>query len=89
MRERRSIRHFSSEPVPPELVDNALRTAASAPSGANQQPWTFVVVSDADTKERIRIAAEREEGLLYHGRASNEYLGARNSTRSPSMSRRR
>jgi nitroreductase len=76
MRERRSIRHFSTEPVPRDLVDNAIRTAASAPSGANQQPWTFVVVSDPETKERIRSAAEREEGLLYHGRASDEYLGA-------------
>jgi nitroreductase len=76
MRGRRSIRHFSTEPVPRELIDNALRTAASGPSGANQQPWTFVVVSDRDTKERIRVAAEREEGLLYHERASDEYLGA-------------
>lgn len=76
MQQRRSIRHFSTEPVPRELIDNALRTAASAPSGANQQPWTFVVVSDAETKERIRIAAEHEETLLYHGRASDEYLGA-------------
>jgi nitroreductase len=76
MRRRRSVRHFSDEPVPWELVENALRTAGTAPSGANQQPWTFVVVSDAELKARIREGAEREERLLYEERASAEYLGA-------------
>jgi len=76
MRTRRSVRHFSSEPVPRELVENALLVAGSAPSGANQQPWTFVVVSDQETKERIRAAAEREEELLYRERAGAEYLDA-------------
>jgi nitroreductase len=76
MRTRRSVRHFSSEPVPWELVENALLTAASAPSGANQQPWTFVVVSDQATKQRLREAAEHEERLLYEKRASEEYLHA-------------
>ena len=73
---RRSIRRFSSEPVPWELIENALRTAGTAPSGANQQPWSFVVVSDADVKPRIRAAAEREERLLYEKRASEQYLHA-------------
>jgi nitroreductase len=76
MRSRRSVRHFSPEPVEWELVENALRTARSAPSGANQQPWTFVVVSDPALKARIREGAEREERLLYERRASQEYLDA-------------
>lgn len=76
MRTRRSIRSFSPEPVPRELIENALRVAGSAPSGANQQPWTFVVVTDDETKRRIRDAAEHEERLLYEQRASAEYLRA-------------
>src|SRR5919112_3316540 len=73
---RRSVRHFSSETVPPELLENALRSAGTAPSGANQQPWSFVVVSDKSVKERIREGAEHEERLLYEKRASEEYLDA-------------
>jgi nitroreductase len=73
---RRSIRDFSPEPVPIELVEDALRVAGSAPSGANQQPWTFVVITDPKVKARIREAAEHEERLLYAERASNEYLAA-------------
>lgn len=76
MQRRRSVRQFSSEPVPRRLIENAIRTAASAPSGANQQPWQFVVVSDPTVKTRIRAAAEREEELLYRERASPEYLDA-------------
>src|SRR4051794_41981722 len=76
MLRRRSVRHFSSQPVPWELVENALRTAGPAPSGANQQPWTFVVVADPEVKERIREGAEHEERLLYDKRASPEDLGA-------------
>jgi iodotyrosine deiodinase len=76
MRMRRSVRHFSAEPVAYELIENAIRTAGSAPSGANQQPWTFVVVSDPVVKEQIREAAEHEEELLYRERASDEYLEA-------------
>jgi len=76
MSTRRSVRHFSDEPVPPELIENALRTAATAPSGANQQPWTFVVVTDPDVKTKVREAAEHEERLLYEKRASEEYLEA-------------
>ena len=70
------MREFSTEPVDRELIENAIRTAASAPSGANQQPWTFVVVSDPDTKRQLREAAEHEERLLYEERASDEYLSA-------------
>jgi iodotyrosine deiodinase len=76
MSTRRSVRHFSSEPVAPELIENAIRTAGLAPSGANQQPWTFVVVSDPELKQKLREAAEREEKLLYEERASDEYLRA-------------
>jgi len=76
MQTRRSIRHFSPQPVEPDLIENAIRTAGSAPSGANQQPWTFVVVTSEQTKRALREAAEREEKLLYRERASDEYLEA-------------
>jgi iodotyrosine deiodinase len=76
IRERRSVRHFSPEMPPRELIENALRAAGSAPSGANQQPWTFVVVSDPEVKAQMRAGAEREEELLYTRRASEEYLHA-------------
>ena len=76
MQQRRSIRQFAGDPVPDELIENALSVAGSAPSGANQQPWTFVVVSDPAVKERIREAAEHEEELLYRERAGDEYLEA-------------
>jgi iodotyrosine deiodinase len=76
MRARRSVRRFSAEPVPRRLIEDALRVASGAPSGANQQPWSFVVVSDPTVKARIRFAAEREEERLYHERASREYLDA-------------
>ena len=74
--ERRSVRQFSAEPVPHELIENAIRAAGTAPSGANRQPWTFVVVSDPELKARIRTAAEHEEDLLYTQRARDEYLEA-------------
>ncbi len=64
---RRSVRDFSAEPVPRELIDIAVATANTAPSGAHQQPWTFVAVSDPDTKHRIRLAAEEEERENYEG----------------------
>ena len=66
---RRSVRQFSDEPVPREVIEDCIRAAATAPSGANQQPWHFVVVSDPALKRRIRQAAEREERQLYapHG----------------------
>ena len=76
MARRRTIRHFSTRPVPRELIDNAIRAAAAAPSGANQQPWTFVVVTDPPTKRRIRAAAEQEEREGYAHRMSAEWLAA-------------
>jgi nitroreductase len=76
MRRRRSIREFSTQPVPVELIENAIATAGTAPSGANQQPWTFVAVSDPALKAQMRAAAEHEEKLLYEKRATQEYLDA-------------
>ena len=76
MLKRRSVRHFSPEPVPFELIANAIRVAGSAPSGANQQPWTFVVISDPALKRRIRGAAEAEEKESYERRMSPEWLAA-------------
>ncbi len=76
MRERRTVRDFSPEPVPVELIENAIAAAGTAPSGAHQQPWTFVVVSDPDVKRRIRTAAEDEERRSYEGRMPDEWLEA-------------
>jgi iodotyrosine deiodinase len=73
---RRSVREFSREPVPFELVANAIATAGTAPSGANQQPWTFVVVSDSAVKHEIRLAAEAEEREAYEHRMTEEWLRA-------------
>jgi len=71
---RRSVRHFRAEPIPlPALVD-CIAAAASAPSGANKQPWTFVLVTDPALKRRIREAAEAEEQAFYAGRASQRWL---------------
>ena len=73
---RRSVRSFSDRLVDREIIENCLLTAGSAPSGANQQPWKFVVVSDQDIKRRIRRAAEEEEQRFYSGGASEEWLSA-------------
>lgn len=73
---RRSVRDFSDRPVPRAVVERAIATASTAPSGAHMQPWTFVAVSDADTKRRIREAAEAEERASYGGRMSDEWLEA-------------
>ena len=73
---RRSVRSFSPEPVPFELIENAIRCASLAPSGANQQPWRFVVVRDAVIKRRIREAAESEERESYEHRMPAEWLEA-------------
>ena len=67
MDRRRSVRHFSDEPVPRRVIENAIAAASTAPSGANLQPWTFVLVGDPETKRRIRVAAEREEYENYEG----------------------
>jgi iodotyrosine deiodinase len=76
MRGRRSVRAFAPDPVARELIEDAIRVAAAAPSGANQQPWTFVAVSDAAVKAALREGAEREERLLYRERATPEFLEA-------------
>jgi iodotyrosine deiodinase len=73
---RRSIRRFSTEPVPVEVVENAIRAAGTAPSGAHQQPWTFVLVSDPEVKQRLREGAEAEEREFYERRATPEWLEA-------------
>ena len=73
---RRTIREFSSKPIPKEIVENCLRAAGTAPSGANRQPWHFSVVSDSKTKKKIREAAEKEEKKFYSGRAPEEWLEA-------------
>jgi nitroreductase len=76
LRRRRTVRDFSNRPVPREIIENCLLTAGTAPSGANQQPWHFVVVSDPAIKKQIRAAAEEEERAFYHERASEEWLAA-------------
>jgi iodotyrosine deiodinase len=76
MNRRRTTRHFSTEAVPRDLIESAIRTAGTAPSGAHQQPWTFVAVSDPDTKRKIRDAAEAEEREFYGGRAPEEWIEA-------------
>ncbi len=73
---RRTVREFADRPVPRDIIDDCLRTAATAPSGANLQPWHFVAVSDAAVKRRIREAAEAEEALFYRERAPEEWLEA-------------
>jgi len=73
---RRSVRDFDSKPVAWEVIEAALKAACSAPSGANQQPWRFVAVSDPDVKHRISKAAEAEEREFYTHRASEEWLDA-------------
>jgi nitroreductase len=76
MKKRRSVREFSDRPVPEELIKNAISAAGTSPSGANQQPWHFVVVSDLEVKREIRQAAEREERAFYQDRAPEEWLDA-------------
>ena len=76
MRRRRTVRQFSERPVPREIIEECLLVAGGAPSGANMQPWHFVVVSDPRVKREIRIAAEQEEDEFYHRRAPQEWLDA-------------
>lgn len=73
---RRTIRDFADRPVPKELIETAIKAAATAPNGANQQPWHFAAISNPDMKRRIRLAAEEEERAFYGGRASEEWLDA-------------
>ena len=76
LRKRRTIRDFSDKPVPIELIETCIKVAGTAPSGANHQPWHFVAISNAETKRKIRIAAEAEEKEFYDKRASDEWLKA-------------
>src|SRR5512139_2996706 len=76
MQQRRSVRQFSSHPVERGVIEDCLRTATSAPSGANMQPWKFVVVSDPEVKHQIRLGAEKEEHQFYTQRAPAEWLDA-------------
>jgi nitroreductase len=73
---RRTVREFSDRPVPRDIIETALKAANTAPSGANLQPWHFVVISGAATKKKIREAAEAEEKEFYEHRASEEWLAA-------------
>lgn len=74
MSKRRSVRTFSNEEVPLEVIEKIIETASTAPSGANKQPWTFCVVSNPELKTKIREAAEKEEYENYHGRMSDRWL---------------
>jgi len=76
IRTRRTVRDFSDRPVPRETIEWAIRAAATAPSGANMQPWHFAAVGDGAIKRRIREAAEKEEKAFYDGRAGDEWLAA-------------
>lgn len=76
IKHRRTVREFSDRPVPEEIIRNAISAAGTAPSGANMQPWHFVVVSDPETKKEIRAAAEEEEKEFYQSRATDEWLQA-------------
>lgn len=71
---RRSARDFSDKPVPKEVIDNIIRTASTAPSGAHKQPWTFCVVGNPELKSKIRKAAEEEEYESYNNRMPEEWL---------------
>jgi nitroreductase len=73
---RRTVRHFSDRPVPREIIENCIRAAGTAPSGAHQQPWHFVAASDATIKRQIREGAEVEEREFYEHRAPPEWLEA-------------
>lgn len=74
MDQRRTARDFSNRPVPREVIENIILTASSAPSGAHKQPWTFCIVSNAQIKKEIRLAAEKEERESYENRMSDEWL---------------
>jgi len=76
LQRRRTVRDFSNKPVPREVIENFIKSAGSAPSGANMQPWHFVVISNSELKKKIRIAAEEEEKEFYSNRAPKEWLEA-------------
>jgi len=74
IKRRRTVRDFSDKPVPKEIIESCIKAAGTAPSGANLQPWHFVVVSDPDIKRKIKISAEEEEREFYRTRAPKEWL---------------
>jgi len=74
LQSRRSVRDFSSQPISKKIIENIIKTASTAPSGAHKQPWTFCIVSDPAIKAKIRDAAEKEEQESYAGRMSDEWL---------------
>ncbi|HAU67073.1 MAG: nitroreductase family protein [Arenicella sp.] len=74
MKTRRTVRNFSDRAVDPKILRNAIRTAGTAPSGANKQPWHFVLISDQKVKHEIRVAAEKEEHEFYTSRAPKAWL---------------
>ena len=76
MKKRRTVRDFSERHVPIGIIENCIRTADTAPNGANLHPWHFVIISRADIKRRIRNAAEKEEAKFYNSRATKEWLEA-------------
>ncbi|MCG8603762.1 nitroreductase family protein [bacterium] len=76
IRKRRTVRDFSNQIVPREIIEQGLLAAGTAPSGANRQPWHFVVVTDPEVKRKIREAAEKEEEAFYSGRAPDDWLEA-------------
>lgn len=76
MASRRSCRMFSNAPVPRQVIEEAIRAAGTAPSGANHQPWHFAIVSGPELKHRIRVEAEKEEAAFYAGKAGREWLEA-------------
>ena len=75
MQKRRTVRNYSSEEINEEIINNCIEAAGSAPSGANKQPWHFVIIKDHKTKTEIRIAAEKEEKEFYSGKAPEDWLG--------------
>ena len=76
MNRRRSVRQYSDRPIPDGVIEDCLRTAGTAPSGAHKQPWHFVAVRDPGVKRKIRLAAEEEERAFYGGRAPDDWLEA-------------
>ena len=76
MKRRRTVREFSDRSIPDEVIKNAVLAAGTAPSGANMQPWHFCVITNPETKRKIRMAAEKEEKAFYHDRAPDKWLEA-------------
>ena len=74
IKQRRTVRHFSSRPVPRQVIENCIKAAGTAPNGANKQPWFFAIIESQEKKKLIREAAEKEEKEFYRCRASKEWL---------------